>query len=138
MRILRSGLANGRMGEVETLGRSTNTTAAAVAITTTATLRPTPAKAAADLITEIPMRRKKWEAVGRALPLLTRLRMEERERRRAPEEEVENLRVRNRMEMGIGMGWEGRAMKALVYDIGMDGPSDQPQIMQTTQMYTTQ
>jgi hypothetical protein len=107
MGILRSGLANCRMGEVETLGRSTNNTAAAVAIATTVTLPPTPAKAVADLITEIFTRRKKWEAVGRALPLLTRLRMEERERGQAPEGEVENLRVRNRvlMEMGIGMGW---------------------------------
>jgi hypothetical protein len=67
---------------------------------------PSPAAAALNLTTQISTRCKKWEAVGRALPLLTRLRIEERERGRALEGEVEDLRVRNLvlMEMAWGKG----------------------------------
>ena len=67
---------------------------------------PSPAAAALNLTTQISARCKKWEAVGRALPLLTRLRIEEWERGRALEGEVEDLRMRNRvlMDMGCGKG----------------------------------
>ena len=50
---------------------------------------------------------ERWAEVNRVLPLLTRLRMEERARRRELEREVEDLRVRcrvleERLDMGAG------------------------------------
>jgi len=76
-------------------------------ITTTTTTNPnlnpclSEAKAAADLTTEISTRCKKWEEGGRTLPLLTRLRMEERERGRALEGEVEDHGKRPLLTDGI-------------------------------------
>ena len=43
---------------------------------------------------KVAMRCKRWDKVAELLPLLTRLRIEERERARALKEEVEDLRVR--------------------------------------------
>jgi hypothetical protein len=44
-----------------------------------------------ELVREVGRQRLKWSDVGRMLPLLTKLRMEERERSRALVEEVEYL-----------------------------------------------
>jgi hypothetical protein len=48
------------------------------------------------LIKEVTKRCTRWEEVGRMLPLLTRLRREERERWMAMGDEVEVLRIRIR------------------------------------------
>lgn len=58
--------------------------------------------ACAELIAEVGKRCTKWDAVGGMLPLLTRLRVEERERSRALGDEVEDLRIRNRILMERG------------------------------------
>jgi hypothetical protein len=52
-----------------------------------------------ELVREVGRRCLKWSEVGRMVPLLTKLRMEERERSRALAEEVEDLRIRNRILM---------------------------------------
>lgn len=72
---------------------------------------------AAELNAEILKRCTKWEEVGRMLPLLTRLRMEERDRCKALGDEVEDLRIRNRILMerwkkGMGMGRDGSCIVA--------------------------
>jgi hypothetical protein len=59
-------------------------------------------RAAEELIREVTKRCAKWNDVERMLPLLTRLRMEERARCRALGDEVEDLRIRNRILMERG------------------------------------
>lgn len=51
------------------------------------------------LMTEVARRCERWKEVGRMLPLLTRLRMQERARTQALMNEVEDLRVRNQILM---------------------------------------
>lgn len=53
----------------------------------------------ASLVTEVSRRCEQWSEVGRLLPLLTRLRMQERDRTRALQDEVDDLRIRNRILM---------------------------------------
>lgn len=50
-----------------------------------------------ELMTEVARRCDSWKQVGRMLPLLTRLRMQERARTKALMDEAENLRVRNQI-----------------------------------------
>jgi hypothetical protein len=58
--------------------------------------------AAEELIKEVTKRCGKWNEVGKMLPLLTKLRVEERARCRALGDEVEDLRIRNRILMERG------------------------------------
>jgi len=55
-----------------------------------------------ELVGEVGRRCDKWSEVGKMVPLLTKLRMEERERSRALMDEVEDLRIRNRILMERG------------------------------------
>ena len=62
----------------------------------------------AQLIKEVGKRCAGWNEVGRMLPLLIRLRMEERERLKGLEETVDDLRIRNRILMErAGKSMEG-------------------------------
>ena len=58
--------------------------------------------AAEELVKEVTKRCGKWSEVEKMLPLLTKLRVEERARCRALGDEVEDLRIRNRILMERG------------------------------------